>query len=115
MAGSEAFRCDAQEFQVNYAATRKGQLVIGVVMAISFVLYVAFLVTALVLANGIGQTEPSKQNAVRVAGAIGVVFALGGLGTGLAMAAFSSMSREASAPEPVIAPVVEQPIVEKVE
>lgn len=85
------------EVQVNFATTARGQKVLALLLVVVWIFAIAALSVGLDLANSVGSAQNSKQNAVRVSGALAMLFAIAGLGTALAWTAQAFSSAEEKA------------------
>lgn len=69
---------------VNYATSARGQKMISLLLLFVSLFMVAALSVGLDLANSIGTKEDSKQNAVRISGALAMVFVIAVFATAVA-------------------------------
>lgn len=76
---------------VNFAATTRGQVIIFFTLFAVFIYYIIALSVAVDLANAVGNESISKQNATRVAGALGLEMGVFGLGLSIAGIAVAFM------------------------
>jgi hypothetical protein len=75
------------EVLVNFGTSARGQKMLSLILVGLWIWVIAVLSVGLDLANSVGSAQNTKQNAVRVSGALAMLFAIAGLATAFAWTA----------------------------